>query len=64
MLRACWAVQAPVGWTVTPRMCTVPGLDFHHEQHVHALEQHGIDVQEVAGQDAGCLSGQELPPSR
>jgi hypothetical protein len=21
-LRACWAVQAPVGWAVTPRMCT------------------------------------------
>jgi hypothetical protein len=22
-LRACWMVQAPVGWAVTPRMCTV-----------------------------------------
>jgi hypothetical protein len=22
-LRACWEVQAPVGWAVTPRMCTV-----------------------------------------
>ena len=21
-LRACWAVHAPVGWAVTPRMCT------------------------------------------
>jgi hypothetical protein len=38
------------------------GLDLHHEQHVHALEQDGIDVQEVAGQDAVCLSFQELPP--
>jgi hypothetical protein len=24
-LRACWAVQAPVGWAVTPRMCTARG---------------------------------------
>ena len=21
-LRACWVTQAPVGWAVTPRMCT------------------------------------------
>jgi len=33
-----------------------PGLDLHHEQHIHALEQHGIDVQEIARQDGGCLS--------
>jgi hypothetical protein len=39
-------------------------LDLHHEQHVHALEQDSIDVQEVAGQDAVCLSFQELPPCR
>ena len=63
-LRACWAVQAPVGCAVTPRMCTRPGLDLHHEQHVQAPQQHGIDVQEVAGQDAGRLGGQELPPGR
>jgi hypothetical protein len=30
-----------------------PGLDFHHEQHGHALQQHGVHVQEVTGQDAG-----------
>jgi len=31
-----------------------PGLDLHYEQHVHA-PQHGIDMQEVTRQDAGCL---------
>jgi hypothetical protein len=31
---------------------------------IHALEQHGVDVQEVAGNDAVCLGGQELPPGR
>ena len=41
-----------------------PGLDLHHEQDVQALEQHGVDVQEVARQDAGRLGGQELPPGR
>jgi hypothetical protein len=64
MLRACWAVQAPVGWTVTPRIVHRPGLGLHHEQHVHALEQHGVDVQEVAGQDARRPGFQELPPRR
>jgi hypothetical protein len=32
-----------------------PCLDVHHEQHVHALEEHVIDVQEVAGHDRACL---------
>jgi hypothetical protein len=41
-----------------------PGLDLHHEQDINALEQHGIDVKEVAGEDAGDLGGQELPPGR
>jgi len=40
------------------------GLDLHHEQDIPALEQHGIDVQEITGQDAGCMGGQELPPGR
>jgi hypothetical protein len=33
------------------------------EQHVHALEQHGVDVQEVAGKDAVCPGARE-PPTR
>jgi hypothetical protein len=28
-----------------------PCLDLQHEQDMHALEQHGAGVQEVAGQD-------------
>jgi hypothetical protein len=41
-----------------------PGLDLDYEQHVYAREQDGVDVQEIAGQDAVCLSFQELPPCR
>ena len=41
-----------------------PGLDLHDEQHVHALEQYRVDVQEVAGKDAVRLGGQELPPGQ
>jgi hypothetical protein len=41
-----------------------PGLDLRHEQHVQALGQHGIGMQEVTGKNAGCLGGQELPPYR
>jgi hypothetical protein len=37
-------------------------LDLCHEQHVQAMEQHGIDMQNVAGKDAGCLRSQKLPP--
>ena len=40
------------------------GLDLHHEEHVQALEEHGVDVQEVTCQDSGCLGGEELPPGR
>ena len=40
------------------------GLDLHHEQDIQALEQHGAGMQEITGEDAGCLGGQELPPRR
>jgi hypothetical protein len=40
------------------------GLDLHHEQHVHAPQQHGVHVQEVTSHDPGRLGGQELPPRR
>jgi hypothetical protein len=38
-----------------------PGLDLHHEQDIQALQQHSVHVQKVTCQDAGRLSGQELP---
>ena len=34
-----------------------PGLDLHHEQDVHALEQHRVHVKEVTGKDARRLVG-------
>jgi hypothetical protein len=40
------------------------GLDLYHEEDAQALEEHGVNVQEVAGQDARRLGGQELPPGR
>ena len=40
------------------------GLDLHREQDVQALEEHGVNMQEVACQDPGRLGGQELPPGR
>jgi hypothetical protein len=41
-----------------------PCLDLRSEQHVHAPQQHGVGMQEVARQDGECLAGQELPPGR
>ena len=29
-----------------------PGGDLHHEEHVQALEEHGVNVQEIARQDS------------
>jgi len=40
------------------------GLDLHREEYVQALEEHCVNVHEVARQDPGCLGGQELPPGR
>ena len=40
------------------------GLDLHHGQDVEALEEHSVNMEEVARQDPGRLRGQELPPGR
>lgn len=39
-----------------------PGGDLDQEQHVDAGQPDGLDVQEVAGQDAFGLGGEELSP--
>jgi len=41
-----------------------PGPDLHREQDVHAAQDDGAGMQEVARQDARCRRGQELPPGR
>lgn len=40
------------------------GGKLDHEQHVQALEQDRVDVEEVGGQDPFSLRGQKLPPTR
>jgi hypothetical protein len=32
-----------------------PGADLHHEEHVQAAEEHGVNMQEVTRQDPGRL---------
>jgi hypothetical protein len=39
-----------------------PGLDLHHEEDVQALEEHGVNAEEVTRQDPRRLGDQELPP--
>jgi hypothetical protein len=39
-----------------------PGFDLHHED-IQPLEEHGVGVHEVTGQQTGGLGGQELPPT-
>ena len=39
-----------------------PGLYFHDEQHVEALEKDRVDVEEIARQQAAGLRPEECPP--
>ncbi|MET7338801.1 hypothetical protein [Nonomuraea sp. NPDC005650] len=41
-----------------------PCFDLHDEQYVQAFEEHRVDVEKVAGQDAGGLRAEELAPGR
>ena len=40
------------------------GGNLQHQQDVQALEQHGLSMEEVAGQDSLGLGGQELLPGQ
>jgi hypothetical protein len=40
------------------------GRKLDHEEHVELLQRHGVHREEVRGQHALCLSGQELSPGR
>ena len=62
-LPACCTVHSPVGSAVTPPMCT-GGCHADEHQHVYALRQHGVHVQEIDCHDPGGLGGQELAPAR
>jgi hypothetical protein len=35
---------------------------LHNEQHIEPVQQHCVDAEEVGGENAVCLGGQELPP--
>jgi hypothetical protein len=41
-----------------------PGGDLDEEQHVDPLEGHGVDREEVTGQDRVRLGSQKLSPGR
>jgi hypothetical protein len=61
-LRATWVTNAPVGCSVTPRMCTSRVDSSINEKHVELLERHGVYGEEIRGQHAVRLGSQELPP--
>jgi len=54
----------PVGCAVTPAEVHAAGGQFDEEQHVDPLQQHGVDGEEVTGQDRLGLCGEELLPGR
>ena len=54
----------PDGLAVTLERWNPPGVDFDEEENVEALEQHGVDGKEVAGEESGRLASYELRPSQ
>jgi hypothetical protein len=63
-LRAACVVHAPSGCAVTPAQVGPAGAVLDDDQRVDAAEQHGVHVDEVGGEDAAGLRGQELRPGR
>jgi hypothetical protein len=61
-LRACWV--AWVGWVLgEAKKVHSSGGMFDPEEHVDALQQDGVDVQEVDGENAASLGSEELSPA-
>ena len=63
-LRACWVTQSATGLAVTPAIRTRRRVVVDEEEHVEPAEQHGVDAEEVAGDQALRLGGEELRPGR
>ena len=62
-LRACWATQRP-GVGGRADQVDSPGVQLDEEQHVQAPQPHGVDGEEVTGDDPGGLLAQKRPPGR
>jgi hypothetical protein len=63
-LRATWVTKTPVGWSVIPRDVHLASRQLDDKEHVELVEQHGVHREEVRGQHALSLVGQELCPGR
>ena len=63
-LRACWVTQAPVGLVGAAGEPDAPVCVGDEEQDVVAAQEHALDGEEVAGDDARRLRAQELAPAR
>src|SRR5919107_1713008 len=62
-LRACWVVQAPVGWRVARGYARSGGRLPYGEKHVDPFQGDGaVDVEEVHGQHGRRLRPQEPTP--
>ncbi len=51
-LPACWVTQWAAGWAVTPAIPDEAGVVVDEEQHIGPPEEHGVDAEEVAGDEA------------
>ena len=63
-LRACWVTQAPVGLRGAAGEPDAPAAVGDEEQRVVAAQEHALDGEEIARDDARRLRVQELAPAR
>ena len=63
-LRACCVVHVPAGVPGYPEDMHPADLCLHDEQDIKPLEEHSVDGEEAAGQQALRLDEQEPPPGR
>jgi hypothetical protein len=66
-----WAAEAetfrtsqPVGWAVTPRMCTRRVAICIMDCYVQPTQRHRVEVEEVGREQSGRLCPQKRPPAR
>lgn len=63
-LRACWVTHAAFGFDVTPPRCTLREPISMKKSTYRRAEEDRVNGQEVAGDDARCLTAQEVTPTQ
>jgi hypothetical protein len=58
-LRACWVTPSAGRMAGGAQDVDAAAGDLYHEEDVDALEEDGVDGEEIACEDTGCLGSEE-----